>query len=91
MLCLPLRVLLALTGALHIMVCQALTTLLFYAVIGPQHLLKHRNLYTFEQGFSAYIPGVFCVWCPTKKLKYGKPRLSESMSMYIIRHTPNLA
>ena len=26
------------------------------------------------------IQGVFCDWCPPKKLKYGKPRLDESTS-----------
>ena len=24
------------------------------------------------------VQGVFCDWCPPKKLKYGKPRLGES-------------
>ena len=38
-----------------------------------------------------YRQGVFCDWCPPKKLKYGKPRLGEPTSTQIAPDTPNLA
>ena len=37
------------------------------------------------------VQGVFCNWYPPKKLKYGKPRLGESMLTQIGLDTPNLA
>ena len=43
MLCLPLRVLLALRGALHIMVCQVLTTLLLAPQRGALKISAYRD------------------------------------------------
>ena len=45
-----------------------------------------------QEGSGRYIYRViFFNWYPPKKLKYGKPRLGESMLMSIGLDTPNLA